>query len=62
MLILFMHYCEKNMEKKGGRERRKIEKRQDFLQNIFTFGVKLSKSPFSAEIKFIIQEKKWKHS
>lgn len=48
------------MKKKCGWERGKFEKRQDFLQNIFTFGVKLSKSPFSAEIKFIMQEIKLK--
>lgn len=49
------------MKKKCGRERGKIgEKSKIFVQNILTFGVKLSRSPFSGEIKFIMQENRLK--
>lgn len=35
-----------------GKEEKKIGKKQDFLWNIFTFGVKFSKSQLSAEINY----------
>lgn len=59
MLTIFIDYWGENYEAKCGREREeKLRKRQDFLQNIFIFGVKLSKSQFSTEINFIMQENK----
>jgi len=36
----------------------KLRKKKDFVHNVFTFGVKLSKSQFSTDIYFIMQEKK----
>lgn len=44
----------KNVEGK----REKLRKRQGFWQNIFTLGVKFSKSQFSTVINVIMQENK----
>lgn len=56
----FTDYCgenqiEKNMDRKRrkkSKEKGKIRKKQDFLWNIFTFGVIFSKSQLSAEITY----------